>query len=118
MQGPPKTITRKLRRAYISQRKRDERKELSHDCAVTRSAHAAGLNDDTQVALPILLFHDVHRSLGEPSCPKCPECSALKKGSRIDPRPPKEAVLKKWQEVLSDHLAKQQLALSLGSDEE
>jgi hypothetical protein len=114
VQRPPKTISRQLRRAYISQRKRDEKKELSHECLVTRSAHAAGLKPDTELALPILLFHDVHRALGEPSCPKCPECSALKKGARIDPRPPKEQVLKKWQEVLDGYLAKQQLALSLG----
>jgi hypothetical protein len=118
VQRPPKTISRQLRRSYISQRRRDERHELAHDCAVTRSAHAAGLKPDTELGLPILLFHDVHRALGEPSCPKCPECTALKKGARIDPRPAKERVLKKWSEVLGGYLAKQQLALDLGPDAE
>lgn len=118
MDKPPVTISRKLRRSYIAQRRRDERKELSHACAVSRAATLAGVKLETDLALPILLFHDVHRALGEPSCPKCPECSALKKGARIDPRPPREIVMRKWQAVLDDHLAKQQLALDLPTNEQ
>jgi hypothetical protein len=100
---------RRDRRAHYAARRRQDRQEERHECCVKRSAIASGVLPERDLAVPILFFHDLHRVLGEPSCPKCPECMALKRDGRIDHvRPDKAAVYAKWAEVISGHRESEQ----------
>lgn len=105
---PNPTLTRppnrRDRRAYQAGRRREDKRELHHACAVASSARAAGVEPDHDFGVSILFFHDLHRALGEVSCPKCPECTALRREGRLDrarPRLAKAAVLGDWQELLA-----------------
>ena len=92
-------LNRRALRAHASKKRRDERHELQHACAIQRLAGAAGVLHEVQV--PILFFHDVHRVLGEPSCPRCPRCLKLRAAGRIDRAPhDRQGTLKEWQALL------------------
>lgn len=95
------TTTRRQRRAYMAERKREERRELEHDCACARSARAAGVDPKLDLGVSILFFHDLHKALGERACPKCPECTALRREGALDrPAQPREVTLSYWRDAL------------------
>jgi hypothetical protein len=101
---PNRPPTRRQRRAYLAGRRRQEKRELAHACACARSARAAGVPESADLGVGILFFHDLHRALGEPSCPRCVECIALKREGRIDrarPGAPRAEVLENWRRLLA-----------------
>ena len=100
LKRPP---NRRDRRAYQALRRRQDKAEQNHRCAVAVSARAEGVEPDHDFGVGILFFHDLHRALSEVSCPKCPECIALKREGKLDragPRLPKHKVLADWHELL------------------
>jgi len=101
---PIKLPARRARRAYLAQRRREERQEAAHACRVHASARQAGVDPGQELSVGVLFFHDLHRVLGEPSCPKCPECLALKRDGRIEAnRPDRAEVLAYWERVIARH---------------
>lgn len=96
-------LNRRLRRARYAQARREERAEHRHNCLVTSdlTRRAGG---PIELRIDPRLYHDVHRVLGEPSCPRCPSCRAARVAGRIDRMPGRELVLALWRRAILEQL--------------
>jgi hypothetical protein len=93
-------LNRHLRRAHGARIRREERRELSHVCAVEQAQRSAGVVGRVP-GVTVVYYHDLHRVLGEPTCPRCPRCLWLRRVGRIDRKPQDPAAtLETWRQLL------------------
>lgn len=91
-------LNRAARRARFAVRKREERLEQKHCCAVTTDAARQGVFR-RPIRISPAFYHDVHQALGERTCPMCLKCLELKGQQRIAPALKaelREVVLASW----------------------
>jgi hypothetical protein len=103
-------MNRHARRARHAVRKREDRCEGLHVevCKAYRDAERRGARS---MRVSPELYHNVHRVLGEPSCPLCPTCVRLRREGRIDSVQPRRTLtLAAWSESIARCLREQAAA--------
>jgi hypothetical protein len=103
-------INRASRRARFAVKKREDRALGRHQCKVEADAVRHGLNPNAlhrigqqAIRVPPLMYHELHRILGEPHCPLCLRCGVLKRDARIErPQVDRALVLAAWEALLTE----------------
>jgi hypothetical protein len=98
------------RRARFAHKKREDRALGRHQCKVEADAVRRGVSREAffqhgraSIRVPPLMYHELHRVLGEARCPFCLRCFALTREGRIEkPQVDRALVLAAWEDLLQE----------------